>query len=100
MVKSSTSGYDRTDLVSDLKVAGFEESMAESIAARVERKHGKDWTMDMARQEAIRQTQSLLVNAHEALDVFRSSTLTTTGKQDHVERERALSERLADSSLA
>jgi hypothetical protein len=98
-VKSSTSVYDKNDLVSDLKVAGFEQSMAESIADRVKSKHGKDWTMDMARQEAVRQAQSLLVNAHEALDVFRSSTLTTTGMQDHVERERSLSERLADSSL-
>jgi hypothetical protein len=56
--------------------------------------------MDMGRQEAIRVAQSLLVGAHEALDVFRSSTLSTTGQQDHAQREPPLSERLADSSLA
>jgi hypothetical protein len=99
LVRSSTSLYDRADLISDLKVAGFDEVLAATIADRVDGRHGKDWTMDMARQEAIRQTQNLLVNAHEALDVFRTSTLTTVGQQDHLEREPSLSERLADSSL-
>jgi|GEM_PF-2162182 hypothetical protein len=99
MVRGSTSDFDEAALVTDLKVAGFEDSMAKTIADRVWKHRGKEWTMDMARQEAIRQTQSLLLNAHAALDVFRSSTLSTTGRQDHVEREPSLSERLADSSL-
>lgn len=100
MAKSSTSGFDKTDLISDLKMAGFENSLARTIADLVEKKSGKEWTMDMGRQEAIRQAQSLLVNAHSALDNFRTSTLTTTGQQDHVQREPSLSERLADSSLS
>lgn len=99
-VKGSTSNYDEAALIADLKVAGFEDSLAKTIAEKVEKRHGKEWTMDMARQEAIRQAQSLLSNAHRALDVFRTSTLTTTGMWDHAEREPSLSERLSDSSLA
>jgi hypothetical protein len=100
MVRSSTSDFDKTDLISDLKVAGFDESFAKDIADRVEKKRNPQWTMDMGRQEAIRQARNLLINAHAALDFFRTSTLTTTGRQDHAEREPSLSERLADSSLS
>lgn len=100
MVKSSTSSYDKTALVTDLKVAGFEDSIAKTIADHVEKRRNAEWTMDMGRQEAIKQAQNMLTNAHAALDVFRSSTLTNTGQQDHAEREPSLSERLADSSLA
>jgi hypothetical protein len=99
LVRSSTSGFDKTDLISDLKVAGFEDSLAKSIADRVDKNRRAEWTMDMGRQEAIRQAQNLLAKSHEALDVFRTSTLTTTGSQDHVDREPSVSERLADSSL-
>lgn len=98
--RGSTSDFNRDALVDDLEAAGFEESMTKTIADRVERKRGKEWTMDMARQEAISQVQSLLVSAHAALDVFRLSTLSRTGQQDHAMREPSLSERLADSSLA
>lgn len=100
MVRSSTSDFNKTDLISDLEVAGFEDSLARMIADKVEKIQAKEWTQDMRRQEAIRQVQRLLHNAHAALDIFRASTLSTTGQQDHAEREQSLSERLADSSLA
>lgn len=100
LVKGSTSDFSKAALVDDLKVAGFEDSMAKTIADHVEKNSLGEWTMDMGRQEAIRQAQGMLMSAHAALDVFRTSTLTTTGHQDHLEREPSLSERLADSSLA
>lgn len=99
LVRSSTSGFDKTDLISDLKTAGFEDSIAEVIADRVEKRRGGEWTMDMGRQEAVRQAQDLLVDAHRALDTFRSSALTSVGRRDHGEQERSLSERLADIAL-
>lgn len=100
MGKGSTSNFGKAALVDDLKLAGFEDSIAKTIADRVEKKSHEEWTMDMGRQEAIRQAQALLTSAHAALDVFRTATLTTTGRQDHLERESSLSERLADSSLS
>jgi hypothetical protein len=100
LVKVSTSDFSKAALVDDLKVAGFEESMAKTIADHVEKKRSEEWTMDMGRQEAIRQAQGMLTSAHAALDLFRTSTLTTTGRQDHLEREPSLSERLADSNIA
>jgi hypothetical protein len=100
LVKGSTSDFSKAALVDDLKVAGFEESIARTIADHVEKKRSEKWTMDMGRQEAIRQAQGMLMSAHAALDVFRTSTLPTTGRQDHLEREPPLSERLADSSLS
>ena len=86
MVRGSTSDFDKAALVEDLKVAGFEDSLAKTIADHVDKKRAREWTMDMGRQEAIRVAQSLLLGAHEALDIFRSSTLSTTGQQDHAQR--------------
>ncbi len=99
-MRSSTSGFDKADLISDLKTAGFDVSLSEVIADRVEKHRGGEWTMDMGRQEAVRQAQTLLVDAHAALDAFRSSALSSVGVRDHGERERPLSERLANSTLS
>lgn len=100
MVRTSTRDYDKLSLIDDLKLAGFDESIAYDIANRVDKRKTKEWTQDIARQEAIKQAQTLLQHSHAALDIFRSSTLSTTGQQDHSDRENPLAERLGDSSLA
>ncbi len=87
--KEATSDYSKSTLVDDLKVAGFDENTANTIADKVDKRKTKDWTYDMVRQEAIRQAQSLLQNTHAALDNFRAGTLTTTGQQDHYQREQS-----------
>jgi hypothetical protein len=82
-------------LIGDLKLAGFEDSIAETIARRVDKHKAKGWTYDMGRQEAIREAQELIKNSHRALDAFRTSTLPETGQQ----RERPYAERIADSTI-
>ena len=92
--------YDKLALIDDLKLAGFEEPLAYAIADKVDKRKAKEWTQDVGRQEAVRVAQNLLRNSHVALDNLRTATLTTTGQQDHGDREEPLSERLADSTLA
>lgn len=87
-------------LIDDLKLAGFEEPLAYVIANKVDKRKAKEWTQDIGRQEAVRVAQNLLRNSHSALDNFRTSTLTTTGQQDHDDREEPLAERLANTTLA
>ncbi len=95
MPRDPVSNYDKTALIDDLKLAGFDDSVAKVIAARVDSKKTKQWTHDMAHQEAIREAQVILKNSHKALDAFRASTLPETGKQ----RKRSLAERIADSTI-
>lgn len=92
--REPTSDYDRAALVDDLKLAGFEDCMAENLGARVDAVKDSGWTYDMGRQEAIRQAQQLLKNSHVALDAFRTMALPPTGTQ----KKRSLAEEVADSS--
>jgi hypothetical protein len=100
LVRTSTRDYDKLALIDDLKLAGFEEPLAYAIADKVDKRKAKEWTQDIGRQEAVQVAQNLLRNSHAALDNLRTSTLTTTGQQDHGDREEPLAERLADTSLA
>jgi hypothetical protein len=93
--RDPVSNYDKASLIGDLKLAGFEDSIAEIIASRVDEHKAKGWTYDMGRQEALREAQELIKNSHMALDAFRASTLPETGKQ----RERPYAERIADSTI-
>jgi hypothetical protein len=86
--KEATSNYSKTALIDDLKIAGFDDGTANTIADKVDKLKGENWTYDMGRQEAIKQAQTLLQNAHNALDSFRSGTLASTGQQDHYQREQ------------
>ncbi len=93
--RDPVSNYDKTALIDDLKLAGFDDSIAKTIAARVDSKKTKQWTHDMGRQAAVREAQILLKNSHTALDTFRASILPEIGKQ----KERPLAERIADSTI-
>jgi hypothetical protein len=100
LVRLSTRNYDKMALIDQLKLAGFEESIAYTITDRVEQRKAKEWTQDMGRQEAIRQAQDLLQKSHAALDNFRTATLSTTGEQDHSFREEhPPTQRSADSGV-
>lgn len=90
------SNYDKNALVDDLKLAGFEESIANIVADCVDQRKVSGWTYDMAREQAIAEIQSLLKSSHMALDAFRAGTLPSTGSR----REIPLAEKIADSSLA
>lgn len=95
MPRDPVSNYDKITLIGDLKLAGFEDSIAEVIANRVDEHKAKGWTYDMGRQEAIRQAQELIRTSHMALDAFRTSTLPQTGEQ----KTRPYAERIADSTI-
>jgi hypothetical protein len=90
--RDPVSDYNKAALIDDLKLAGFEESIAKVIAARVDNKKAKGWTYDVGRQEAIRQAQDLLKNSHRALDAFRDGSLPDRGEI----KKRPLAERIAD----
>lgn len=94
MPKQPVSNYDKDSLIDDLKLAGFEDAVAEIIAARVDGEKAKDWTYDMGRQEALRQATLLLEGTHMALDNFRSSTPRTARS-----RTERLAERIADPGM-
>lgn len=97
-MRSPASNFDKLALRDDLKLAGFEDCIAETIAARVDDKKADQWTHDMGRQEAIKEAYRLLADSHTALDTFRSSTLSTTGQRDRgPQTERPLAERIADT---
>jgi len=96
--KDSASNYEKTALLADLKLAGFDDSIAELIANRVNQMKVKDWTYDMARQEAIKQAYILIENSHTALDNFREGTLSTTGQPTC--RERLIAEKMADPGMS
>jgi hypothetical protein len=93
--RDPVSAYDKVALIGDLKLAGFEDPIAQVIANQVDKHKAKGWTYDMGRQEAIRQAQEIIKKSHMALDAFRASTLPETGQQ----RERPYAERIADSTI-
>jgi hypothetical protein len=95
--KEMTCNYSKVELLSDLELAGFDAYIARDIADRVDRRKQGDWTYERGREEAIRQAQLLLENGHNALDTFRSSTLSRTGHRDYVGASASYAERIADT---
>ena len=94
--RDPVSNYDRMELEADLKLAGFEDKIAEIIVRRVDEKKEKGWTFEMGRQEAIRQAEELLNKSHNTLDNFRAATLSTTGQQRYGYARRPLAEVISD----
>ncbi len=93
--RDPTSNFDKTALKADLKLAGFEDCIAEAISIKVDERKSNQWTYDMGRQEAIKVAQILLKNSHLALDEFREGTLPNTGQQ----KQHPLAEKIADSTI-
>ncbi len=87
LVREHSSDFDRADLRDELRRAGFEECVAESIADRVDERKAHGWTYETGRQEAIRESQLIIDSSHAALDNFRGQTAPTR-ERPYDERER------------
>lgn len=69
--RSGSADFDKGDLKDELKIAGFEDCVADSIADRVDDKSTDKWTQMQAREEALREIESLLDSSQRAYESFK-----------------------------
>ncbi len=67
--------FDKGELKSDLKNAGFEDCIADDIADRVNDRKIDNWNQDMGRAEALKEAELLLNRTRQAYDNFRERNL-------------------------
>lgn len=89
MVRDRDSDFDKGDLRSELKRAGFEDCIAENIADRVDDRKAHGWTYETGRQEAVREAQLIIDSSNTALDNFRGANRdTSANERRYAERDR------------
>lgn len=85
MFRDDKTDFDKGDLKDDLKRAGFEDSMADNIADRVDDRKARGWTYATGRQEAVREAQMMIDSSKAALENFKAETDTA---RNQMTRER------------
>ncbi len=73
--------YDKGDLKDELKNAGFDKCIADDIADNVDDRKMDNWTQDTARNEALREAQTLLNRTQQAYDNFRQRNMSSTTRE-------------------
>jgi hypothetical protein len=71
--RSDTDDYDKGDLKDELKMAGFEDDVADSIADRIDKRASGKWNQMQARQEALREIETFMDSNRRAYENFRQA---------------------------